>query len=176
MSGRRVYGTVRAMSDGLQPTATDALGVSDWAFMGAALAAAWVGAEAGEVPVGAVLVQDDAIVSVAHNAPIGLQDPTAHAEVLVLRDAARQRGNYRLVGATVYVTAEPCVMCVGALAHARVRRVVYGCPEPKAGALGSLYDLTGQAVGTHRFAVTGGVRGDEAAAVLREFFRVRRGA
>jgi len=164
------------MSDGLHLTAADVLEMSDWTFMGAALVAARVGGDAGEVPVGAVLVQDDAIVSVAHNAPIGLQDPTAHAEVLVLRDAARRGGNYRLVGSTVYTTAEPCVMCVGALAHARVRRVVFGCPEPKAGALGSVHDLTGQAVGTHRFAVTGGVRGDEAAALLREFFRVRRGA
>ena len=164
------------MSDGLHHTGSDALEERDWAFMGAAMTAARVGADAGEVPVGAVLVRDDTIVSVAHNAPIGLQDPTAHAEVLVLRDAARQVGNYRLVGATVYVTAEPCVMCVGALAHARVQRVVFGCCEPKAGALGSVYDLTGQAVGTHRFAVTAGVRSDEAATLLREFFRVRRGA
>ena len=104
-------------------------------FMRAALEQAKLGAAAGEVPIGAVLVVNGRIISEAFNQPIGSVDPTAHAEVLVLREAARALGNYRLTDATVYVTIEPCLMCVGALVHARVREVVYGATEPKTGAL-----------------------------------------
>ena len=129
---------------------------------------------AGEVPIGAVLVVGDRIVSRAFNQPIGAVDPTAHAEVLVLRDAARQVGNYRLTDATVYVTVEPCLMCVGALVHARVREVVYGAAEPKTGALVS----TARALETpglnHRFLVTGGVLEHDCRDLIQEFFREKR--
>lgn len=141
-----------------------------------ALAAARQGAAVGEVPVGAIVVRDGAIIATAHNAPIRLSDPTAHAEVLVLREAARREANYRLPGTTLYVTAEPCLMCVGAIAHARVRCVVFGCRDPKAGALGSVLDVGSEPLGNHRFAVREGVCANEARALLQEFFRVRRGA
>jgi tRNA(adenine34) deaminase len=145
-------------------------------FMAAALDEARRGLAAGEVPVGAVLVDDGRIVARAFNQPIGAVDPTAHAEVLVLREAARLVGNYRLTGSTLYVTVEPCLMCVGALVHARVREVVYGAPEPKTGALVSAVrglELPGL---NHRFLVTGGVLEDECRDVIQEFFRGRRRA
>jgi len=141
-----------------------------------ALAQAELGATAGEVPIGAVVARDGAVVSRAHNAPIGQVDPTAHAEILALRSAAQQLGNYRLVGTTLYVTVEPCAMCVGAAIQARVERVVFGCHEPKAGALGSVFDLIGEGKLNHRFAITAGVLADEASDLLRQFFRLRRGA
>ncbi|HZM60469.1 MAG TPA: tRNA adenosine(34) deaminase TadA [Vicinamibacterales bacterium] len=143
-------------------------------FMRAALDQARLGLQAGEVPIGAVLVIGDRIVARAFNQPIGAVDPTAHAEVLVLRGAARAIGNYRLTDATVYVTVEPCLMCVGALVHARVREVVYGAPEPKTGALVSTMkglDMPGL---NHRFAVTSGVLEDECRAIIQEFFREKR--
>src|ERR1051325_11019727 len=128
------------------------------AFMDAALEQARLGLAAGEVPIGAVLVIDDEIVARAYNQPISACDPTAHAEVLVLREAARIAGNYRLTNAEVYVTLEPCLMCVGALVHARVRKVIYGAAEPKTGALVS----TARALETpglnHRFELEAGVR------------------
>jgi tRNA(adenine34) deaminase len=143
-------------------------------FMDAAIEQARLGLAAGEVPVGAVLVIDGRIVARAFNQPIRALDPTAHAEILVLREAARVVGNYRLTDASVYVTVEPCLMCVGALVHARVRAVVYGAAEPKTGALGS----TTQALDTpglnHRFTVAAGVRADECRALLQEFFRQKR--
>ena len=142
--------------------------------MQAALEEARRGLEAGEVPIGAVVAIDGRIVSRAFNQPIGAVDPTAHAEVLALREAARQVGNYRLTDATVYVTVEPCLMCVGALVHARVRDVVYGATEPKTGALVSTVrgaELPGL---NHRFAVTGGVLEDDCRALMQEFFRDRR--
>lgn len=132
------------------------------------------GLEAGEVPVGAVVVRDGAILARAHNAPIGLADPTAHAEILALRDAGRKVGNYRLTGATLYVTVEPCPMCCGAALHARVARVVYGAPDPKAGAVESLYRLFDDARWNHRVEATGGVLGDECGGVLRRFFDTKR--
>src|SRR3954465_11638918 len=125
--------------------------------MAAALEQARVGPAAGEGPIGAVLVIDGEIVARAFNQPIGAVDPTAHAEVLVLRDAAKTMRNYRLVDATVYVTLEPCVMCVGALIHARVREVVFGAAEPKTGALVSTAQLLDIPQLNHRFSVTGGV-------------------
>ncbi|MBI1962678.1 MAG: nucleoside deaminase [Candidatus Rokubacteria bacterium] len=142
--------------------------------MRAALDEARRGLEAGEVPVGAVVVLDGAIVARAHNAPIALADPTAHAEILALREAGRKTGNYRLPGATLYVTVEPCAMCCGAALHARVARVVYGAADPKAGAVESLHRLLDDARSNHRVAATGGVRAAEAAALLREFFETKR--
>ena len=142
--------------------------------MRAALEEARRGLALGEVPIGAVLVAGDAIVARACNQPISAVDPTAHAEMLVLREAAQSAGNYRLTGATVYVTVEPCLMCVGALVHARVREVVYGAAEPKTGALASAVrglDLAGL---NHRFTVTGGVLEEECRALMQAFFRERR--
>ena len=143
-------------------------------FMQAALEQARLGAAAGEVPVGAVLVVDDRLVSQAFNQPIGSVDPTAHAEVLVLREAARALGNYRLTDAVVYVTVEPCLMCVGALVHARVREVVYGTTEPKTGALVSAVRALDQPGLNHRFAVTGGVLELECRTLIQKFFWDRR--
>ena len=143
-------------------------------FMEAALDEARRGLAAGEVPIGAVLVVDGLVVGRAFNQPIGTVDPTAHAEMLVLREAARRGGNYRLTDATVYVTLEPCLMCVGALAHARVCEVVYGAAEPKTGALVSMVrglELPGL---NHRFVVTGGVLKDRCRELVQDFFREKR--
>jgi tRNA(adenine34) deaminase len=143
-------------------------------LMQAALEQAKLGAAAGEVPIGAVLVVNDRIISEAFNQPIASVDPTAHAEVLVLREAARALGNYRLTDATVYVTIEPCLMCVGALVHARVREVVFGATEPKTGALVSAVRALDQPGLNHRFAVTGGVLEVECRSILQKFFWDRR--
>jgi len=143
-------------------------------FMSAALEQARLALAAGEVPIGAVLVIDDRIIARAFNQPIGAVDPTAHAEVLVLREAARTIGNYRLTDATVYVTVEPCLMCVGALIHARVREVVFGTLEPRTGALVSSLRALEIPDLNHRFAVTGGVLEDECRSVIQEFFREKR--
>ncbi|MBM4442834.1 MAG: nucleoside deaminase [Candidatus Rokubacteria bacterium] len=132
------------------------------------------GGAAGEVPVGAVVVIDGVVVGRAHNAPIALADPTAHAEVLALRAAAEKQGNYRLAGATLYATMEPCPMCCGAALHARVARVVYGARDPKAGAAESLYRLLDDPRLNHRAAVAGGVLAEEAARLLTEFFETKR--
>jgi len=148
--------------------------VSHADFMTAALEQAVLAQAAGEVPIGAVLVMNDTIVARAFNQPIGRVDPTAHAEVQVLRAAAAVLGNYRLTGATVYVTVEPCLMCVGALVHARVREVVFGAPEPKSGALVSAsraLELTGL---NHRFTVTTGIMEDECRELLQRFFAEKR--
>ena len=142
--------------------------------MAEALAQARLGREAGEVPIGAVLVIGTRIVSRAFNQPIGAVDPTAHAEVLVLREAARAIGNYRLTDATVYVTVEPCLMCVGALVHARVREVVYGAAEPKSGALVSSIRALEATGLNHRFVVAGGVLEEECRDLIQQFFRDRR--
>lgn len=143
-------------------------------FMAAALEQARLGLAAGEVPIGAVAVIGDAIVARAFNQPIGTSDPTAHAEVLVLREAARHRGNYRLTDATVYVTLEPCLMCVGALLHARVRDVVYGAAEPRTGALVSTISAHETPGLNHRFTVTGGVLEVECRDLIQQFFRDKR--
>ncbi len=142
--------------------------------MAAALAEARQGLAAGEVPIGAVLAIGDDIVARAYNQPIGAVDPTAHAEVLVLREAARRIGNYRLTEATVYVTVEPCLMCVGALVHARVREVVYGAVEPKTGALVSTVAALDTPGLNHRFAVRGGMLEAECRELIQQFFRERR--
>ena len=143
-------------------------------YMRAALEQATLGAAAGEVPIGAVLVVNDWIISEAFNQPIASLDPTAHAEVLVVREAARALGNYRLTDATVYVTVEPCLMCVGALVHARVREVVFGTVEPKTGALVSTVRALEQPGLNHRFAVTGGVLEVECRSIMQKFFWDRR--
>ena len=143
-------------------------------LMNAALEQARLGLAAGEVPIGAVLVVDDQIVARAFNQPISACDPTAHAEVLVLREAARRVGNYRLTNADVYVTVEPCLMCVGALVHARIRHLIYGAPEPKTGALVSTMRALDTAGLNHRFEITAGIRGDEARDLLQQFFREKR--
>src|SRR5262244_4353771 len=143
--------------------------------MQAALAEARAGLAAGEVPVGAVVVIDDVIVAQARNAPIAHADPTAHAEVLALREAARKVGNYRLPGATLYATLEPCVMCCGAVIHARIARVVYGAADPKAGAVVSRYRLLDDTRSNHRDEAVGGGLEAECGALLREFFEARRG-
>jgi tRNA(adenine34) deaminase len=139
-----------------------------------ALVEAERGGEANEVPIGAVVVIGGAIVGRAHNAPVALSDPTAHAEVLALREAARTAGNYRLPSATLYVTVEPCPMCCGAALNARIARVVYGAPDPKAGAVASLYRLLDDRRLNHRVETVGGVLADESATLLRGFFDRRR--
>jgi len=143
--------------------------------MAAALDEARRGLAAGEVPVGAVLVIDGRIAARAFNQPISATDPTAHAEVLALRAAAQVEGNYRLTDAVLYVTVEPCLMCVGALVHARVREVVYGAAEPKWGALVSTLRALESPGLNHRFAVTAGVLEAECRGLLQEFFRGKRG-
>lgn len=131
-------------------------------------------AATGEVPIGAVVVLGGQVVGEGFNQPIASHDPTAHAEVVALRAAARSLENYRLTGATVYVTVEPCLMCVGALIHARVGFVVFGATEPKAGALQSMTNAHELAGLNHRLAVTGGVLADESRELLQQFFRTRR--
>ncbi|MFZ0050552.1 MAG: tRNA adenosine(34) deaminase TadA [Desulfobaccales bacterium] len=144
-------------------------------YMGQALEAARLALAAGEVPVGAVVVGEGGkILGRAGNQPIGLHDPTGHAEVLALRQAAASAGNYRLPGVTLYVTMEPCIMCLGAMLQARVARVVFGAPDPKGGACVSLFRLPEDARLTHRIEVTGGVRQAECRELLQEFFRARR--
>ena len=144
-------------------------------FMRAALDEARLGFSAGEVPVGAVVVLDGEIVGRGFNQPIGSHDPTAHAEILAMRAAARAIGNYRLVGATLYVTIEPCLMCVGAMVHARVGTLVFGAPEPKAGAVVSSCRAHELPALNHRLEVVGGVLEGDCRAVIQEFFKTRRG-
>jgi tRNA(adenine34) deaminase len=146
----------------------------DAEFMALALDEARKAAKSGEVPVGAVAVIDGRVVARGHNQPIALVDPTAHAEIVALREAARILGAYRLPDVALYVTLEPCVMCVGAMVTARVARIVYGARDEKAGALGSVYDIGRDGVLNHRIEVVGGIIEQECAAVLREFFRTRR--
>jgi len=147
---------------------------SDEDWMGLALDEARRAAEADEVPIGAVLVLDDEVLASAHNAPITLTDPTAHAEVLALRAAARVQGAYRLPGAVLYATLEPCAMCLGAALHARVARIVYGAADPKGGAAGSVVDLSALPALNHRIEIVAGVRAEESAQLLRTFFAARR--
>ena len=129
----------------------------------------------GEVPIGAVLVDDtDELLATGHNQPIGACDPSAHAEIVALRAAAQKLGNYRLPGTTLYVTLEPCTMCVGALVHARVARVVYGAAEPKTGAIESAQRLFESGEFNHRPEIVSGVLADECAALMTDFFAARR--
>lgn len=142
--------------------------------MQAALEQARLAAAAGEVPVGAVVVVDGRIAGRGFNSPISAIDPTAHAEIVALRDAAGEVGNYRLTGATMYVTVEPCLMCAGALVHARVGLLVFGVAEPKAGAIVSTWQALDHGALNHRVAVMAGVLEPECRALLQEFFRKRR--
>ena len=146
----------------------------DIEYMQAALALAEQAAAAGEVPVGAVVVKDGAIVGRGHNAPITQHDPSAHAEIQAMRDAARNLGNYRLVGCTLYVTLEPCAMCCGAMQHARIARVVYGASDPKTGACGSVVDLMAEPRLNHHAVIEGGVLADTCGMRLSRFFAERR--
>jgi tRNA(adenine34) deaminase len=148
--------------------------MSDEAFMRMALDLAEEAARLGEVPVGAVVVRQEEVVGRGFNAPIRTHDPSAHAEMAALRDAAHRLGNYRLPGCSLYVTLEPCVMCTGAIQHARVARLVYGARDPKTGACGSVVDLFADPRLNHHTAVAGGVLADEAVSLLQRFFASRR--
>jgi len=143
-------------------------------FMREALRLADQARASGEVPVGAVVVVDDRIVGRGFNRPIGSSDPTAHAEVVALREAAAAAGNYRLTGARLYVTIEPCVMCVGAMVHARIGTVVFGAPEPRAGAIESTQRAHEHPSFNHRLGVVSGVLAGECGAMMRRFFQDRR--
>ena len=141
-----------------------------------ALTLARQAAEAGEVPVGAVVVRDGAVVGRGYNRPVSQRDPTAHAEVIALRDAAWNIGNYRLSGCELYVTLEPCAMCAGAIIHARISRVVYGAADPKSGACGSVVNLFEESRLNHHTVIAGGVMAEEASKLLQDFFSERRQA
>lgn len=151
-----------------------ALLASDEQWMRIALEQARAAAGLGEVPVGAVLTAGGELIATAGNSPIGLCDPTAHAEILVLRRAAGQVGNYRLTGTTLYVTLEPCLMCMGAMVHARVDRLVFGAFDPKTGAALSRYRVGSDGRLNHRLEITAGILEQECAALLKDFFRDRR--
>jgi tRNA(adenine34) deaminase len=143
-------------------------------FMREALKLARQAEQCGEVPVGAVVVRDNDIVGRGYNAPISRHDPTAHAEMMALRDAAQHLGNYRLPGCELFVTLEPCLMCVGAMFHARVARVVYGAKDPKTGAAGSVLNLFTATELNHHARIEGGVLAEECGAILSNFFAARR--
>ena len=146
----------------------------DLGNMRAALEEAEAAAESGEVPVGAVVVAGGEIIARGHNRSETDNDPSAHAEIVALREAARRTGNYRLTDATLYVTLEPCAMCMGALVQARIERLVFGAYDPKAGAAGSAIDLSDSPSFNHRFEINGGVLAEECGAPLKAFFESRR--
>lgn len=143
-------------------------------FMQIAIALAQEAGAEGEVPVGAVVVKDGFIIGRGYNAPIKQHDPSAHAEIRALRDAAKNMGNYRLIDCTLYVTLEPCAMCAGAIQHARIAHLIYGANDPKTGACGSVINLMAEAKLNHHTSVTSGVLADECAALLTAFFKERR--
>ena len=147
---------------------------TDTEYMQIALDLARQAALNGEVPVGAIIVKDGLIIGSGSNAPIGLHDPTAHAEIQAMRQAAACIGNYRLIDCTLYVTLEPCAMCSGAMQHARIKRLVYGASDPKTGACGSVINLMSEQKLNHHTEVVGGVMAEECGAVLTEFFKQRR--
>ena len=157
-------------------SAAPAVHADDARYMRLALEQARHAWDLGEVPVGAVVVKDGEVIAVGYNQPIGRHDPTAHAEVMALRAAAEKLGNYRLPGCELYVTLEPCVMCSGAMLHARLARVVYAASDPKTGVCGSVLDLFSHDVLNHHTEVTGGVLAEEASAMLKSFFAERRAA
>lgn len=150
------------------------LNQTDTDFMQQALELARIAADAGEVPVGAIVVKDGAIIGRGSNAPISTSDPTAHAEIRAMRDAATHLGNYRLVDCTLYVTLEPCAMCTGAIQHARIARLVYGASDPKTGACGSVVNLMAEPKLNHHTDITKGVLAQECGAMLSAFFAARR--
>lgn len=147
---------------------------TDLAYMKIALALAHEAAVAGEVPVGAVVVKDGVIIGRGSNAPIGTNDPTAHAEINAMRDAAQHLTNYRLVDCTLYVTLEPCAMCTGAIQHARIARLVFGASDPKTGACGSVLNLMAETKLNHHTTISGGIMAAECGAELSAFFSARR--
>jgi tRNA(adenine34) deaminase len=157
-----------------EPPDAAARGATDARWMEEALALARDAGGRGEVPVGAIVVRDGAVVGRGGNAPIARDDPTAHAEINALRDAARRLGNYRLPGCELYVTLEPCAMCVGAILHARIARLVFGAADPKTGACGSVIDLAAEPRLNHHASVTGGVLAAECGKLLSDFFAARR--
>ncbi len=146
----------------------------DLSMMKIAMELAQEAAIAGEVPVGAIIVKDGQIIGRGSNAPIGLHDPSAHAEIQALRDAAKNIGNYRLVDCTLYVTLEPCAMCAGAIQHARISRLVYGASDAKTGACGSVVNLMAETKLNHQTEVTSGIMAEETASLLSSFFKERR--
>ncbi len=146
----------------------------DLSMMKIAMELAQEAAVAGEVPVGAIVVKDGQIIGRGSNAPIGLHDPSAHAEIQALRDAAKNVGNYRLVDCTLYVTLEPCAMCAGAIQHARISRLVYGASDAKTGACGSVVNLMAETKLNHQTEVTSGIMAEETASLLSSFFKERR--
>ncbi len=146
----------------------------DHQFMQQAIEQAKLAAISGEVPVGAVLVRDGQVISAGFNQPISNSDPSAHAEMMAIRSAAQSISNYRLPGSTLYVTLEPCIMCAGAILHARVDRVVFGAVDPKTGAAGSVLDVFSERRINHHTQVEGGVLGQECGQLLRDFFKERR--
>src|SRR5215831_7379134 len=147
---------------------------SDAQYMDLALTEARKAEQAEEVPVGAIIVLEDAVIGSGFNQPISTNDPTAHAEIVALRKAAESVGNYRLSGAVLYCTVEPCMMCAGAMIHARIARLVFGAPDPKAGSAGSIYNVLTDPRLNHRVEVVSGIREEQCAALLREFFSSRR--
>jgi len=149
---------------------------ADVAFMEQAMAMARQAENSGEVPVGAVLVKENEIIAAGGNCPISTHDPSAHAEMVTLRAAAQQLGNYRLTDTTLYVTLEPCVMCAGAIVHARVQRLIYAATDPKAGAAGSVFDIFASPRVNHQVEVLGGLLADESRSLLQSFFKSRRKA
>ncbi len=154
---------------------SQALHPSDERFMDTAIEQARKAEAAGEVPVGAVIVMDGTVVGLGFNQPISMHDPSAHAEILAMREAARNAGNYRLTGATMYCTIEPCIMCAGAMMHARIARLVYGAADPKVGAAGSIYNVLTDPRLNHRLIVCPGLRQAECSTLLSRFFERRRG-
>lgn len=148
--------------------------MQDEDFMRMAIALAQEAASLGEVPVGAVVVKDGVVIGKGRNAPISLNDPTAHAEIQAMRDAAQHLGNYRLVGCTLYVTLEPCAMCSGAIQHARIARLVYGARDPKTGCCGSVVDLMTEQKLNHHCEVSYGLLAAECGELLSQFFRSKR--
>ncbi|MEZ0233053.1 MAG: tRNA adenosine(34) deaminase TadA [Methylophilaceae bacterium] len=148
--------------------------MTDNEYMQIALQLAQQAADSGEVPVGAIIVKDGKIIGRGSNSPIGLHDPTAHAEIAALRDAAQKLGNYRLPDCTLYVTLEPCAMCSGAIQHARISRLVYGANDPKTGACGSVVDLMAEDRLNHHTEVVSGILAEECGAMLTRFFAQRR--
>jgi len=148
--------------------------ITDRYWMQQALLQAQLGAKEEEVPIGAILVKDNEIISAAYNQPIASVDPTAHAEILCIREAAKIIDNYRLLDTTLYVTLEPCSMCAGAIIQARIPRVIYAAAEPRSGAAGSIFNILQNPQLNHRVAVESGLLADDSAALLRQFFKARR--
>ena len=148
--------------------------IEDEKWMQLAILEANIAKDKGEVPVGSILVQNNQIISKAHNCPISKNDPTAHAEIEVLRKAGEKLNNYRLPQSTLYVTLEPCAMCLGAMIHARIERVVFGASDPKSGVCGSTIDLSSESIFNHQISVSGGILEHECKNILQSFFKLRR--